>query len=109
MQAALSKLVTENEELRSKSEVILSENQRLDGVISSWIRSSVSLQRFHRATKPSGDKTGLGYTSDKGSTTETSSTPMLERTKFRNFVKSSTGQPKEAQSGDDMIVAKPSI
>ncbi|KZV38371.1 hypothetical protein F511_19892 [Dorcoceras hygrometricum] len=109
MQAALSKLVTENEELRSKSEEILSENQRLAGIISSWIRSSVSLQRLHRATKPSGDKTGLGYNSDEGSTTETSSNPMLESTKFRNFVKYSAGQPKEAQSGDDMIVSKPPI
>ncbi|KZV37714.1 hypothetical protein F511_37828 [Dorcoceras hygrometricum] len=59
MQAAISKLVTENEELRSKSEEILSENQRLAGIISSWTRSSVSLQRLHGATKQSGDKIGL--------------------------------------------------
>ncbi|KZV30919.1 hypothetical protein F511_11749 [Dorcoceras hygrometricum] len=79
--------------------------------ISSWTRSSVSLEKLHGATKPSGDRTRLGYNSAEGSTTETSSTTMLERTKFKtmNFVKSSAGKPKEARSGDDMIVAKPPI
>ncbi|KZV54727.1 hypothetical protein F511_42124 [Dorcoceras hygrometricum] len=95
MQAALSKLVTENEELRNKSEEILSENQRLAGIISSYIRSSLSLQQLDGATMPSGDKTGLGN-SDESSTVETSSTPILERTKFNtlNFVKSSEDSQK---------------
>ncbi|KZV31319.1 spindle pole body component 110-like [Dorcoceras hygrometricum] len=105
MQAALSNLETENAELRSRSEEMIYENQRLTGIISSWTRSSASLQKLHGATKPSGDKTGLGYNSDEGSTTETSSTPRPERTKFKTikFVKSSAGQPTEAKSGEDMI------
>ncbi|KZV40130.1 hypothetical protein F511_39301 [Dorcoceras hygrometricum] len=74
-------------------------------------KSSLSLQQLHGATKPSGDRTGLGYNSDESSTAETSSTPMLERIKFKtmNFVKSSTGQPKEAPSDNGMIVAKSPI
>ncbi|KZV24727.1 hypothetical protein F511_09201 [Dorcoceras hygrometricum] len=36
MQAALSKLETENAELRSRTEEILYENQRLAGIVSSW-------------------------------------------------------------------------
>ncbi|KZV30731.1 hypothetical protein F511_37536 [Dorcoceras hygrometricum] len=73
MQAALSKLVIENEELRNKSEEILSENQRLAGIIRSWTRSSLSLQQLHGAINPSDDRTGQGYNSDESSTTETSS------------------------------------
>ncbi|KZV54696.1 dnaJsubfamily C member 21 [Dorcoceras hygrometricum] len=57
MQAALSKLVTENKELKSRSEEILNENQRLAGIISSRTRSSASLQKLHGATKPYRDKT----------------------------------------------------
>ncbi|KZV15707.1 metallopeptidase [Dorcoceras hygrometricum] len=111
IQAALSKLVTENEELRSKSKEMLNENQRLAGLISSWTRSSVSLQKLHGATKTSGDRTGFSYNSDEGSTSQTSSTPRLERTNFRtmNFVKSSTKQPEEAHSGEVKIAAETTI
>ncbi|KZV32044.1 spindle pole body component 110-like [Dorcoceras hygrometricum] len=93
MQAALSKLVTENEELRSRSEEMRHENQWLAAIISSRTRSYASLKKLHETTKPSGDKIGLGYNSDEGSTAETNSTPRLENTKFEtmNFVKSSAG------------------
>ncbi|KZV27959.1 hypothetical protein F511_35977 [Dorcoceras hygrometricum] len=77
MQAALSKLATESEELRSRSEEMLNENQRLAGIISSWTRSSASLDQLHGAMKPYGDKTGLGYGSNDSSTAETSCTPKL--------------------------------
>ncbi|KZV46706.1 hypothetical protein F511_37972 [Dorcoceras hygrometricum] len=111
LQAALIKLVTENEELRNRSEEMISENQRLADIISSWTKSSVSLQKLHGVAKLSGDRTGLGYNSDEGNTTETSSTPMPEITKLKTmkFVRSCAGQPKEAQSGEDKIVAKPPI
>ncbi|KZV40662.1 hypothetical protein F511_32624 [Dorcoceras hygrometricum] len=73
MQAALSKLETKNAELRSRSVEMLYENQRLADMISSWTKSSVSLQKLQGAIKPYGDKTGLGYNSNEGSITETSS------------------------------------
>ncbi|KZV43048.1 hypothetical protein F511_37421 [Dorcoceras hygrometricum] len=57
--------------------------------------------------KSSGDKTGLGYGSNDSSTTETSRNPKLEKTKLKtmNFVRSSMGQPIEAQSVEDKIAA----
>ncbi|KZV56581.1 hypothetical protein F511_04990 [Dorcoceras hygrometricum] len=45
MQDALSKLETENAELRSRSEEMIYENQRLSSIISSWTRSSASLHK----------------------------------------------------------------
>ncbi|KZV36829.1 auxin transport protein BIG [Dorcoceras hygrometricum] len=111
MQVALSKLETENENLRSRYEEMLCENQRLVGIISSWTRSFTSLQKLHEATKPSHDRIGLGYNSNEGNTAETSSTPRLERTKFKtmNFVRSSTGQLAEAKFGKDKVAAQPPI
>ncbi|KZV56824.1 hypothetical protein F511_25870 [Dorcoceras hygrometricum] len=111
MQAALSKLETENEKLRSRFEEILCENQRLADIISSWTRSSSSLQKLHETTKPSGDRTGLGYNRDEGSIAETSSSPRMERKKFKtmNFVKSSTEQLAEEKSVKDKIAAQPPI
>ncbi|KZV25317.1 putative leucine-rich repeat receptor-like protein kinase [Dorcoceras hygrometricum] len=98
MQAALSKLETENAELRSRSEEMLYDNQRLAGIISYCTRSSASLHKLHGATNPSGDRTRLGYNSDEGSTAETSSTPRLEKKKFKimNIVKSSAKQATKA-------------
>ncbi|KZV17001.1 spindle pole body component 110-like [Dorcoceras hygrometricum] len=110
-QATLWNLATENDELRSRSEEILNENQQLDGIISSCTRSSASMDKLHGAMKPSGDKTGLGYDSNDSSIAETSCNPNLERTKFKtmNFVKYSAGQPEKAQSGETKITAKPPI
>ncbi|KZV58613.1 hypothetical protein F511_43789 [Dorcoceras hygrometricum] len=69
------------------------------------------MDKLHRATKPSGDKTILGYNSDERSTAESNCTPKLEITKLQtiNFVKSSMGQPAEAQSGKTKIAAEPPI
>ncbi|KZV50558.1 hypothetical protein F511_33697 [Dorcoceras hygrometricum] len=55
MQAALTKLATENAELRSRSEEMLYENQRLADIINSWTKSSASLQKMQGAANPSGD------------------------------------------------------
>ncbi|KZV30656.1 hypothetical protein F511_12929 [Dorcoceras hygrometricum] len=61
LKTALSKLKTENDDLRSRSQEMMSENQRLVEIISSWTKSSASLQKVHGAMKPSDDKTGLYY------------------------------------------------
>ncbi|KZV53163.1 hypothetical protein F511_23520 [Dorcoceras hygrometricum] len=61
MQASLSKLAAENEELRSRSQEMIYENQCLADIIRSWTRSSACLGNLHGAMKPSGDKSGLGY------------------------------------------------
>ncbi|KZV41954.1 hypothetical protein F511_28958 [Dorcoceras hygrometricum] len=56
MQTALSKMSTENEQLRSRSEEMLNENQCLVGRMSSWTRSSASMDKLHGAMKSSRDK-----------------------------------------------------
>ncbi|KZV35918.1 UDP-glucosyltransferase [Dorcoceras hygrometricum] len=111
MKATLSKLAAENDELRSRSEKMFNENQRLAGMISSSTRSSASLENLHGSMKPSGDKIGLGYDSNERSSAETNFTPKLERKKFKtiSFVKSSMGQPVEAQTGETMKEAEPPI
>ncbi|KZV25995.1 phragmoplast orienting kinesin 2 [Dorcoceras hygrometricum] len=90
MQAALSKLENENDELKNRTEEILCENWRLADIISSWTKYSASLQKLQGATKQSGDKTGLGYYRNESSTSETSNNQRLGGTKFKtmNFVKS---------------------
>ncbi|KZV49148.1 tRNA pseudouridine(38/39) synthase-like [Dorcoceras hygrometricum] len=95
MKAALSKLITENDELRSGSQEMLNENQRLAKIISSWTKSSASLDKLHGAMKPSGDRSELRYGSYDSNTAETSCIPQMDRTKFQtmNFIRSSTGQP----------------
>ncbi|KZV52496.1 beta-glucosidase 32-like [Dorcoceras hygrometricum] len=90
---------------------MLHENQRLSDIISSWTKSSASLQKLQGATKHSGDKTGLGYYSSEGSTAETRSNPGLGGTKFKtnNFVKTSWEQFAKTKSGDAMMTSKPLI
>ncbi|KZV21466.1 hypothetical protein F511_15617 [Dorcoceras hygrometricum] len=111
MQDALSKLATENEELKRRSKEMLYENQPLAGIISSWTRSSASLDKLPGAMKPSGDKIGLGYDSNDSSTTETCCTLKLEKIKFEtmSFVKSSMGKHVVAQSGETKIAYEPPI
>ncbi|KZV55555.1 hypothetical protein F511_23514 [Dorcoceras hygrometricum] len=90
---------------------MLNENERLAEIISSWTRSSASLDKLHGAMKPSGDKSGLGYGSNDNSTSDTNCNRKLGRTKFRtmSFVKSSMGQSVEAQSDEIKRAAKPPI
>ncbi|KZV37712.1 hypothetical protein F511_32613 [Dorcoceras hygrometricum] len=83
MQAALSKLESENGELRNRSEEMLNENKRLAGITISWIRSSASLDKLHGVMKLSGDKTRLGYNTYESSTAETSCIPQLEGQSFK--------------------------
>ncbi|KZV27033.1 hypothetical protein F511_07854 [Dorcoceras hygrometricum] len=111
MQAALSKVTIENDELRSRSQEMLNENQRLADIISSWTKSSTSLQKMQATMKPSGDKSRIGHGSDESSMSEPSTHPQLDRTKLQtmDFVKSSTGQPEEAQSDESNIADKPPI
>ncbi|KZV14845.1 hypothetical protein F511_40696 [Dorcoceras hygrometricum] len=67
--------------MRSKlkrSQEMINENQRLAEIISSWTKSSTSLQKLQGTLKPSGDKSGLGMegmkaTLRKQSRSETSS------------------------------------
>ncbi|KZV21304.1 hypothetical protein F511_25626 [Dorcoceras hygrometricum] len=58
MQAALSKL---SNELRSRSLEMLNENHCLGDIMSSWTKSSASLDKFQGAMNPSDDRSELSY------------------------------------------------
>ncbi|KZV32771.1 hypothetical protein F511_31732 [Dorcoceras hygrometricum] len=105
---ALSKLMTENEDLRSRSQEMINENQRLAEIISFWTKSSASLQKLQGAMRPSVDKIGLGYESN---ITEMSTHPKLDNPKLQtmNFVKSRMGQPDGSKSDELQIAAIPQI
>ncbi|KZV43604.1 hypothetical protein F511_16496 [Dorcoceras hygrometricum] len=56
LQIDLSRLKTENDSLRLRSCELEDENKRLNEVMSSWTKSSVSLSKLHEAQKPLNDK-----------------------------------------------------
>ncbi|KZV19386.1 hypothetical protein F511_04247 [Dorcoceras hygrometricum] len=108
LQTALSKLKTENDDLRSRSQDMIDENLCLAEIISSWTKSSGSLQRLHGAMEPSSNKIGLGYETDESNVAETSTHPKMDKPKLQtiNFVKSSLGQPEEYKSDESQIAGK---
>ncbi|KZV41224.1 hypothetical protein F511_39638 [Dorcoceras hygrometricum] len=91
LQTELSKLKIENDILRTKSCELSSEIERLSQVMSSWTKSSVSLNKLHETHKPLNDKSGLGFSFGESSFGETSTQSDLVDDKFKkiNFVKSS--------------------
>ncbi|KZV30909.1 hypothetical protein F511_33444 [Dorcoceras hygrometricum] len=109
LQTELSKLRIENESLRNKSCELTSENERLNEVMSSWTKSSVSLSRMHETQKPHNDKTGLGFNVGERSSGETSTRSDLADGKFKkmNFVKASvTHDTYESVKYNDQISPK---
>ncbi|KZV42398.1 hypothetical protein F511_25829 [Dorcoceras hygrometricum] len=92
----LSKLKIENESLRNRSCKLTSENEKLNHVMSSWTKSSVSLGKLHETQKPLNDKTGLGFSVGESSSEETSTQSDLADGKFKkmNFVKASVVRPR---------------
>ncbi|KZV48394.1 homeobox-leucine zipper protein GLABRA 2-like [Dorcoceras hygrometricum] len=91
LQNELSKLKIENDSLRIKSCELSSENERLNHVMSSWTKSSVSLRKMHETQKPLDDKSVLGFSFGESSSEETSTQSNLANDNFKkmNFVKAS--------------------
>ncbi|KZV32121.1 hypothetical protein F511_31879 [Dorcoceras hygrometricum] len=58
LQIELSKLKTENESLRIRSSELKSEIEKLKLTMSSWTKSSVSLDKLFEIQKPANDRTG---------------------------------------------------
>ncbi|KZV54890.1 disease resistance protein [Dorcoceras hygrometricum] len=87
----LSKLMIENDLLRNMSCELKSENERLNEVMSSWTKSSVSLSKLHETQKPLNDKSGLGFCIGESSSEGKSTQSDLAYDKFKtmNFVKAS--------------------
>ncbi|KZV36768.1 hypothetical protein F511_26620 [Dorcoceras hygrometricum] len=92
LQIELSKLKTENDSLRLRSCELEAENERLNEVMSSWTKSSVSLSKLHEAQKPLNDKSFLGFNNCESSAGEASTQSNLVYEKFKkmSFVKAST-------------------
>ncbi|KZV30232.1 hypothetical protein F511_41267 [Dorcoceras hygrometricum] len=61
LKTEISKLETENESLRMKSEKLTFENDQLNYLVSSWTKSSVSLNKLTDSQKSINDKSGLGF------------------------------------------------
>ncbi|KZV25123.1 hypothetical protein F511_27438 [Dorcoceras hygrometricum] len=91
LKTELSKLMMGNELLRNKSSELKAENERLNEVMSSWTKSSVSLSRLHESQKPFNDKSGLGFNNGANSCGETSAQSQSVYDKFKkmSFVKAS--------------------
>ncbi|KZV52939.1 hypothetical protein F511_35424 [Dorcoceras hygrometricum] len=105
----LSKMKTEIESLISKSNELTSENDKLNQVMSSWTKSSISLGKLHDVQKPFNDRTGLGFSSGESSSSDTSTKSDLanEKLKKMTFVKSSVIRDTlESVKYDDQNVSK---
>ncbi|KZV25930.1 hypothetical protein F511_29253 [Dorcoceras hygrometricum] len=89
LQTELSKLKIENDSLRARSCELSSENERLNHVMSSSTKSSVSLSKLHEIQKPLNDKSSLGFIFGESSSEETCIQSDLAGDKFKkmNFSK----------------------
>ncbi|KZV35413.1 hypothetical protein F511_30557 [Dorcoceras hygrometricum] len=109
LKTEISKLETGNELLRMKSEELTFENGQLNYLVSSWTKSSVSLNKLTDSQKSINDKSGLGFNFSESCIGETSTQSNLEGDKFNkmNFVKSSmTHDINESIEYNDQISGK---
>ncbi|KZV50125.1 ATP binding protein [Dorcoceras hygrometricum] len=107
LKTELSKLKMENESLRCLTST--SKNDRLNLVMSSWAKSSISLGKLHEVQKPFIDKTGLGFCSGESISSDTSTQSDLvdDKLKTVSFVKSSMiHDTLESVKYDDQNVSK---
>ncbi|KZV20455.1 protein FLX-like 2 [Dorcoceras hygrometricum] len=85
LKTELTKLKTENESLISMSNELTSENDRLNQVMSSWTKSSISLGKLHEVQKPFNEKTGLGFSYDESSSIDTSTQSNMADDKLKRM------------------------
>ncbi|KZV21336.1 hypothetical protein F511_13109 [Dorcoceras hygrometricum] len=92
--------------LRNESSQLKAENERLNEVMSSWTKSSVSLNKLQESQKPVNDKSGLGFNVSESNSGETSTQSQLVYEKFnkmRFFKASVIHDPCESIRYDDQI------
>ncbi|KZV24455.1 hypothetical protein F511_17242 [Dorcoceras hygrometricum] len=87
----LNKLIAENELLRNESSELKAEIEKLNLTMSSWTKSSASLDKLSGIQKPASDRTELCFNSSESSEGETSTQSQLVYDKFNKmrFVKAS--------------------
>ncbi|KZV34167.1 nuclear-pore anchor [Dorcoceras hygrometricum] len=85
----LNKLMAENELLRNESSELKAEIEKLSLTMSSWRKSSASLDKLFGIQKPVSDRTDLGFNSSESSEGKTSTQSQLVYDKFNkmSFVK----------------------
>ncbi|XP_073057377.1 uncharacterized protein [Primulina eburnea] len=73
-------------------------DMKLSLLVNAWNKSSISLEKMQELQKQSGDKSGLEFCNDEG-TSETNTKPKLDmcKEKYIHFVKSSVVQVKKAK------------
>ncbi|KZV36608.1 hypothetical protein F511_42041 [Dorcoceras hygrometricum] len=100
----LSKLKTENELLRNESSELKAEIEKLNLTMSSWTKSSASLDKLFGIQKPANDRTGLSFNISESSEGETSTQSQLVYDNFNkmSFVKANViYDPCESITYDD--------
>ncbi|KZV23640.1 hypothetical protein F511_31574 [Dorcoceras hygrometricum] len=105
----LNKLMMENELLRNESIELKSEIEKSNLTMSSWAKSSASLDKLFGIQKPANDRTGLGFNSSESSDGETSTQSQLVYDKFNkmSFVKANViYHPCESMTYDDQTSHK---
>ncbi|KZV41454.1 hypothetical protein F511_34961 [Dorcoceras hygrometricum] len=106
LKTEFSKLMMENELLRNKSSELKAEIEKLNLTMSSWTKSSASLDKLFEIQKPASDRTGLGFSVSERSSEETSTQSQLLYDKLNkmSFVKASViHDPCESIRYDDHI------
>ncbi|KZV30886.1 hypothetical protein F511_33548 [Dorcoceras hygrometricum] len=77
LKTELSKLMMENELLRNESSELKAEIEKLNLTMSSWTKSSASLDKLFGIQKTASNRTGLGFNSSENSEGETSTQSQL--------------------------------
>ncbi|KZV24057.1 hypothetical protein F511_41330 [Dorcoceras hygrometricum] len=109
LKTEIIKLKTENESLRMKIKELTSDNNELNYLVSSWQKSSASLNKITDNQKSMNDKSGVGFDFGKNYIGETSTQSNLAGDKFKklNFVKSSVAHDiNESIEYNDQISGK---
>ncbi|KZV52187.1 hypothetical protein F511_07142 [Dorcoceras hygrometricum] len=105
----LSKLMMENELLRNESSELNAEIEKSNLTMSSWAKSSASLDNLFGIQKPTNDRTGLGFNSSDSSEGETSTQSQLvyEKSNKMSFVKANViYDPCESMTYNDQTPQK---
>ncbi|XP_073131449.1 uncharacterized protein [Henckelia pumila] len=85
LKAQISLLMTENNDMRSQLQETLSENQILTDLVNSWNKASISLDKLTGMQKQAGDKSGLGYSMNEGSSSISTTQSFLENNNFKSM------------------------
>ncbi|KZV14021.1 hypothetical protein F511_44602 [Dorcoceras hygrometricum] len=105
----LSKLMMENELLRNESSELKAEIEKSNLTMSSWAKSSASLDKLFGIQKLASDRTGLGFNSSDSSEGETNTQSQLVYDKFNkmSFVKANViHDPYESMTYNDQTPQK---